>query len=126
MILFRKRKVKKLLEAYEQEFNREISEELIAYDELQEMKQLRLAEIAAEFDLLEGHKYTTTIPQLSHYVPNSIDLMLGYNKIINLIYKLKNAKFVEKDEYAFYPEGFLFLEPDATICWKVIPDASKD
>lgn len=120
-VLFRKHKVKKLVEAYVKEHDRIIDENLIGYEELVALKELNLEEIAIAYDALDGSSFKGPVLSKSCAFPTRCLVKYPTSKIGNLIRKAKHKQFVDKAQFDSYPdylEGDL-LVADSIICFKV-------
>lgn len=132
MILFRKRKVKKLLEAYEAEYRREIPEDLLVKDELLAIKELNLEDIAAKYDALAGFEFFVTkadgmapnplynVPAKSKCKPNVRIVHSAKAGIQKRLRLLRHHRFVNKQEFNEYPEfnvNIKLIDEDNN-CWK--------
>ena len=132
MILFRKHKVKKLLEAYDAEYRKEIPEDLLVRDELLAIKELNLEDIAAKYDALAGFEYFVesaegmdpnplyNVPAKSKWKPLVTEIAPVGNLVQGGIRLLRHHRFVNKKEFNEYPDFDVNykLVADTDQCWK--------
>ena len=140
-MLFRKYKVNKLIRAYQDEYAREIPENVFDRETLLELKDVNLADIANDYDALKGYEYyksprtlgdeiggvkpdcTNVIPDKSRYVPSTVDYSRpGFrNGLANSRRKLQYKRFVMSTDFYFYPtrhSNTFKLVAETGYCWK--------
>lgn len=117
MILFRKRKVQKLVEQYFDEYHRKIPENAIAREELLQLREVNLETIALAYDSLEGYKYyvgSTTqdskpnvehdVPDHSKWKPSTKSKSKAKCKLTRLLRIRAQMDFRKEAEYLVYPK----------------------
>jgi len=122
MLFIRRSRVKKLLAAYEKCYRQDIPMKSIGYQELWELRNLNLEEIATAYDLLDGFKHFPDMPcpAMSREWAESIAQIICTNKITRLRRQLKHKQFVDRDifrEHAKFNENLQLVNQTGNL-WK--------
>lgn len=104
MLFIRRSKIKKLLAAYEKCYTQKIPVKSLAFQELWELRNLNLEEIATAYDLLDGFKHFPDMPcpAMSREWATCVALSKCTNKITRLRRLARHNLFVKKDVFRNY------------------------
>lgn len=107
-----KAKIAKVIKEYERLWDMDVPKDAIGREELLELKELKLQELALAYKVLKGYSFEEfPIPGKHNLYPKSYNrIRPETGNIASKLHKLKYLKFVHTTNYDEYPEYTETLE----------------